>query len=52
MWNYDSDQPNMVKVLPLLGDKMTPSQLNAFEECVNRHGRIIFNEELGMGKRL
>ena len=31
---------------------MTPQQLKSTEKCIYRHGRIIFNDELGLGKRL
>ena len=31
---------------------MTPVQLKSFEKCIYRHGRIILNDELGLGKRV
>ena len=31
---------------------MTPAQLKGFEKTVYRHGRIILNDELGLGKRV
>ena len=31
---------------------MTESQIQGAEKCVYRHGRIILNDEVGLGKRL